>query len=59
MESANLAAVEWRVVALAVLVGVLLIWGLVVLLRANRKDRASLEESLAHDRDDDEAGKPS
>jgi hypothetical protein len=58
MGSATLAGLDWRVVALAALVGVLLIWGLVVLLRANRKDRASLEESLAHDRDDDEAGKP-
>jgi hypothetical protein len=55
MDAGSLANLDWGAVALVAIIGGGLVWGLFFFLRQNREDLDSLQETLASDRDDEEA----
>ncbi len=55
MDAELLANLDLRTVALVAIIGGGLLWSLLFFLRQNREDLDSLQETLASDREDEEA----
>lgn len=54
MDSGSLADMSWRALALVAVIAGGLVWAFVFFLRQNNKDLDSLQETLEHERKEDE-----